>query len=162
MSSYSRRTVLLGAAALSACGFTPAYGPGGGADRLDGNVAVDAPTTQPAYRLVRHLEDRLGRAAAPRYGLSHAIRINERPSAISDDNITLRYNLLGEVTYALRDLDSGEVLTSGKVDSFTSYSTSGTTVATEAAKRDASDRLMVILGDAMITRLVAVAPGLPA
>lgn len=162
MWSYSRRSLLLGAAALSACGFTPAYGPGGGAARLDGMVEADAPTTRPAYRLVRHLEDRLGRAAAPRYGLSYAIRINEQPSAISQDNITLRYTLRGEITYALRDLESDEVLTSGKVDNFTSYSASGSTVATQAAERDAHDRLMVILGDMIIARLVAAAPGLPA
>lgn len=162
MSSFDRRVFLLSAAALAGCGFTPAYGPGGGAGRLDGNVAIDAPVTEPGYRLVRHLEDRLGRAATPRYGLSHAIDIKERSSAISDDNITLRYTLLGEVTYALRDLTTGAVVTSGKVDNFTSYSTTGTTVATQAARRDASSRLMVILGDQMITRLIVAAPGLPA
>lgn len=162
MSWFSRRAVLFGAAALGGCGFAPAYGPGGGATRLQGMVEMDAPATQPGYRLVRHVEDRLGRAAAPRYGLSHAIDIRETPSAITPDNITLRYTLLGEVTYALRDLRSGEVVHSGEVDNFTSYSASGTTVATQAAAQDASDRLMVILGDQMIARLFAAAPGLPA
>ncbi len=162
MSSFNRRIFLLGAAALAAgCGFTPAYGPGGGAERLDGQVAMDAPTNQPAYQLTRHLEDRLGRASNPRYGLSYAIDISESPTAISENDVTLRYNVLGQVTYALRDLSSGMVVSSGKVDSFTSYSTSGTTVATQAAERDARDRLMVILGDQMITRLIATAPSLP-
>jgi len=163
MSSFNRRFILLAAgSALAGCGFTPAYAPGGGGARLDGNVAVDAPTTQPAYQLVRHLEDRLGRAGNARYGLSYAIELDEATSAISQDNITLRYNVLGEVTYALRDLSTGAVVASGKVENFTSYSTTGSTVATQAAERDASDRLMVILGDQMITRLIAAANSFPA
>ena len=163
MSSFSRRVFLGGAAiALTGCGFTPAYGPGGGAARLDGNILMDEPKTQPAFQLTRHIEDRLGRASNPRYGLSYAIEIAEEPIAISENDVTLRYNVLGEVTYALRDLSTGAVVNSGKVDSFTSYSTFGTTVATQAAERDAQDRLMVILGDQMITRLIASAPSLPA
>jgi len=164
MSSFNRRTVLLGALAtgLAGCGFTPAYGPGGSAAQLNGAILVDEPTTRPAYLLTRHLEDRLGRAANARYGLSYSIDISEAPIAISPNDVTLRYNVLGEVTYALRDLGSGAVVTSGKVDNFTSYSTSGTTVATQASEKDARDRLMTILGDQIITRLIVATPDLPA
>ncbi|WP_371229367.1 LPS assembly lipoprotein LptE [Roseovarius sp. 2305UL8-3] len=164
MSSFNRRTVLLGslATALAGCGFTPAYGPGGSATQLNGTILVDEPTTRPAYLLTRHLEDRLGRASNAQYGLSYAINISESAIAISPNDVTLRYNVLGDVTYALRDLGTGAVVTSGKVDSFTSYSTTGTTVATQASQKDAENRLMTILGDQIVTRLIVAAPGLPA
>ena len=162
MSSFNRRNVLftgLALAGLTGCGFTPVHGAGGVGAQLEGAILVDEPKTRPAYLLTRHIEDRLGRAANPRYGLSHSIEVSLSPIAISANNVITRYNVLGEVTYALRDLQTGAVVTSGKVDNFTSYSTSGTTVATQAAERDARDRLMTILGDQIITRLYAAAPG---
>ncbi|MBL3565900.1 hypothetical protein JMM59_12930, partial [Rhodovulum sulfidophilum] len=51
--------------------------------------------------------------------------------------------------------DSGSVVQSGEVDSFTAYSATGSTVATRTAERDAYRRLMVILADEMVTRLLA-------
>lgn len=162
MSSFNRRSFLiLSAVSLSACGFTPAYSPAGGGTGLHGVIELDAPKTRPDYLLTRHLEDRLGRGSDMRYGLSYSIDLSEAPIAISANNVTTRYNVLGEITYALRDLSSGAVLTSGKVESFTSYSTSGTTVATQASEKDAQERLMVILGDQIVTRLLAAAPNLP-
>ena len=162
MSSFNRRSLLIMAAfSLTACGFTPVYAPGGGGNRLHGNIAVDDPKTRPAYLLTRHIEDRLGRSVDARYGLSYSIELDLAPIAISANNVTTRYNVLGEITYALRDLQSGAVLTSGKVENYTSYSTSGTTVATLASQKDANERLMTILGDQMVTRLLAAAPDLP-
>lgn len=163
MSSFNRRSfLLLAGLGLAGCGFTPAYGPGGDGVLLQGRIEVDAPQDRPAYLLTKHLEDRLGRSSDPRFGLSYSIDISEAPIAISSNNVTTRYNILGEVTYALRDLQSGAVVSSGKVENFTSYSASGTTVATQAAEKNAQERLMIILGDQMITRLLAAAPDLPA
>lgn len=162
MSSFSRRSVLLSAAALAGCGFAPAYGPGGAATRLRNAVRVDAPDSRPGYLLTRRVEERLGRAEPARYGLSYSISLDDKQIAISPENVTTRYNKLGTVTWALRDLDSETVLADGKAESFTSYSASGTTVATQAAERDAEERLMTILADRIITRLTAEADSLPA
>lgn len=163
MSSFNRRLFLLSAAALPVvgCGFAPAYGPGGAATRLQNSILADEPRTGPDYVLVRQLEDRLGRGAPARYGLSYAVTLSEELIAINPQNITTRYNLLGTVTFALRDLASGAVLTSGEVESFTGYSASGTTVATSAARRDATSRLMTILADQMVARLTAASGSLP-
>jgi LPS-assembly lipoprotein len=49
---------------------------------------------------------------------------------------------------------------SDEVSNFTGYSTFGTPVATQAAERDAEARLMQMLADQMLTRLVAAA-GMP-
>ena len=47
---------------------------------------------------------------------------------------------------------------SGEVSTFTAYSTTGSPVATAAARRDAEDRLMVALADQLVSRLLAGAP----
>ncbi len=166
MSSCNRRLLLLGAAsALAGCGFEPAYGPAGSANKLQGRVRVDDPVGRPAYLLTREIEDRLG-AAPPQgaggvYGLSYAIRVNEQAVAILSNNTATRFNVSGLVTYALRDLDSTAVLLSGQASTFTSYSAFGTPVATQAAARDAEKRLMVILADQIITQLIAESGSLP-
>ena len=162
MSWYNRRLLLLSCAALAGCGFAPAHGPGGAAMRLRGAVLVDEPDSRPGYLLTRRFEERLDRATRPRYGLSYSISLTDRPIAISQANVITRYNKLGQVKWGLRDLDGDAVLLSGTEDSFTSYSASGTTVATQAAERDAEARLMTILTDRIITRLTAQAGALPA
>lgn len=151
-----RRAVLLGALALGGCGFTPVYGPGGSARGLQGAVEVDPPRDREGYLLVRHLEERLGRASQPKYGLSIAINLQEERMAITEDNVATRLNLLGKATYALRDLSTGEVIGSGTAESFTGYSTTGSTAASRAAEKDAAERLMVILGDKIVTQLMAL------
>jgi len=161
MSWYNRRLFLISAAALAGCGFTPAFAPGGAATRLQGRVLVDEPDSRPGYLLTRRFEERLGRANPARYGLSYSIGLTDSAIAVSSTNVITRYNKIGTVTWALRDLQTDKVLTSGKAESFTSYSASGTTVASQAAERDAEARLMVILTDQIITRLIADAEKLP-
>ena len=161
MSLFNRRSILLGIAALSGCGFTPAYGPAGGAQKLQANILVDAPSDRDSYLMTQNLEERLGRAADPQLGLSYSLKLTEERMAVTANNITTRFNVVGKATYALRDLDSGAVLTTGTVDSFTGYSADSTTVATLSAGRDARERLLAILADQITTRLIAVAPDLP-
>jgi LPS-assembly lipoprotein len=48
---------LLGALALSGCGFTPVYGPESGARTLLNTVEVDPPRDREGYLLVRHIEE---------------------------------------------------------------------------------------------------------
>ena len=57
--------------------------------------------------------------------------------------------------WALADLATGARLTGGRVDNFTSYSATGSTVASLAAEEDASLRLMRILADQIVARLLA-------
>lgn len=155
----TRRAALLGVlVTLPACGFAPVYGPTGSGTALQGAVLADSPVTREDFLLVREIETRLGRAQPGRYGLSYGITVDSEAVAISAANVTTRYNLLGEVTYALRDLETQAVITSGKARNFTGYSASGSTVATQAAERDARERLMSIMADQIITRLIVAAP----
>lgn len=157
MSSSDRRAILcrLAALPLAACGFTPAYGPGGPAAGLLDRVTVDAPDDKDSFDLVARLEERLGRTRAPDYRLSYRIETTTEAQAIAPDNTINRYQVIGSVAYALHDADTGAALSSGKVSSFTAYSAFGTSVATAVSEADAHARLMRLLADQIVTRLIA-------
>ncbi|WP_249200540.1 LPS assembly lipoprotein LptE [Thetidibacter halocola] len=152
---------LLAAATLPACGFAPVYGPGGAGNRLMGRIAVDAPETPVAYLFNRRFEERMGgRGATSPYRLSVRIETDRQElGTTSVGNIT-RYRLIGRVFYTLRD-QTGTVLTEGRTNAFTGYSTTGSTVATLASERDARDRLMTLLADQVIDQLILSAPDFP-
>ncbi|MEP3344948.1 MAG: LPS assembly lipoprotein LptE [Litoreibacter sp.] len=154
MSSFNRRFFLLSLPALAACGFEPVYGTGGSAENLRGSILVDAPTTRNSFDLVAQLEQRLGRAQAPVYGMSVQLAVSEEGLAITDTNDIERYNVLGRANFALRDLGTDEEVYSGSVNTFTAYSASTQSVATLAAERDANSRLMTALADKITTDLL--------
>lgn len=155
MSLPDRRFVLLAPLALAACGFSPVYGPGGNGQRLQNRVLVDPPGSQDSYLLVRELEERLGRASDPAYGLSMILNISEARLAIDREGDTGRFNRIGIVDYSLRDLATGQIVTSGKVENFVGYSATGTTVETLAGELDAQKRLMIVIAEQIVTRLYA-------
>lgn len=150
-----RRSLILMPLALAACGFTPAYGPGGPAQGLMGTIRAADPDTKDAFELVKQLEARLGRAEAARYDLAYTITTEAIGVGYTPDNSITRYNLTGRVDWTLSDRGTGQRLTGGRVDSFTSYSATGSTVAGLAAEEDARRRLMVILADQIVARLLA-------
>ena len=162
MSWCDRRAILLGALALAGCGFTPSFGPGGAAEGLRGALLVDTPTDRDTFLLTRRIEERLGRADAPRYGLSARMTLTQEQMALTRTNVIARLNIVGKADWTLRDLGSGAVLASDSAASFTGYSATGTTVETLAAARDARERLVAILADQIIAQLLAAAPRLPA
>ena len=140
---------------VAACGFTPVYGTGGTGTVLQNNLLVDEPDTRQGYFLTREIEDRLGRATDPAYGLTVKLETSEEALAIDADGDIARYDILGSADYVLRDLATGAIVGSGKVNAFTGYSTTGSTVASLAAQRDATKRLMIQLAEQIVTRLYA-------
>ena len=156
MSLFNRRTLLALPLALAACGFSPVYGPGSSGARLQNSVLVDAPGNRDAFLVTRRIEERLGRAGEPAaYTLALTVTSSSSGLAVDSGGSITRYNLLGRANYALRDTATGQIVTSGSVDNFTGFSTTGTTMATFAAQRDAQERLMTILADQVIARLLA-------
>lgn len=156
--SERRRPVALAlcaVAALAACGFTPAFAPGESAARLRGALDVAEPTSQVTYRFAQQMEARLGAAPGGAYRLGYAISIAGQGQAITADQVTQRYTLLGTVDYTVTETATGRVLTSGQETGFTGLGTAGTIVATDTAVRDAQDRLMVILADRVADELVS-------
>ena len=161
MSSSDRRTLILSLAALaglSACGYRPVLAPGGPGAGLIGRVALRDPSSRYDFALVEALEARLGRGGEGAYRLDYTISVESERVAVTQQNVTTRYNLVGQVDYRLRAAEGGRVA-SGRVNSFVSYSASGTVIATEAAQRDAEERLMRVLADSLVTRLYAELAG---
>ena len=159
MSSPDRR-IFLGLALLAGCGFAPAYGPGGPANALTGAVRAADPTDRNGFDLVGRLEERLGRPQVARFDLAYAITTKAIAVGVTPDGTITRYNLSGAVDWTLTD-QTGARLAGGTVDSFTSWSATGSSVAGMTAEQDANTRLMRILADQIVARLLATAPTLP-
>jgi LPS-assembly lipoprotein len=153
--------ILLAPLSLAACGFSPALAPGGAATRLLGTVKAADPTDKNAFDLVERLEERLGRPQDARYDLTYTITTEAVGVGITTENEITRFNLKGVIDYGLTDRATGATLTRGRVQSFTSYSATGSTVAGLAAEEDAAYRLMRILADQIVARLLAEAASLP-
>lgn len=154
MWSPDRRTALLGLLALSGCGYQPVYGPKGGAQRLLGNIRPRDPVSFEDFAFNRRLAERLGPEGDAPFDLDYRMNIGIVSQAITSEEVTTRYSLNGTVEFALRDR-TGQVLTQGQVSSFTSYSTTGTPIATLSAEADARQRLAHMLADQVVTRLLA-------
>ena len=159
---YNRRRfgVVLTAAALAGCGFTPVYGPDGTGAALLGQLSLDPPQDRNAYLLRRRIEERLGQATAGAWRLSTQIKTDDIGLGFTTDGDITRYNINGTTDYTLRRTGSSEIFRQGKIQHFTSYSATGTTVATLAAKRDAEVRLMTILADQIIDQLLIISEDL--
>ncbi|MCQ0969448.1 LPS assembly lipoprotein LptE (plasmid) [Paracoccus sp. TK19116] len=153
----TRRGFLLAALlALAACELTPVYGTGGAATKLFGQVRPADPQTADDFAFNRRISERLG-PEGDAYALGYSLRIAVVPQAITPDAVTRRYSLNGTAQFTLTD-QSGQLVTRGQVSNFTSYSTTGTTIATLAAEADARERLARMLADQVVTRLLAAAP----
>lgn len=155
-----RRLLLtLPLAALAGCGFAPVYAPGGGAEGLTGQIRAADPTDPASFALVARLEDRLGRPGAVAYDLRYQITTETAAIGVTPEGATLRYRLSGAVDYTLINRASGAALTSGRVESFTAWSATGSVVAGLTAEEAAAERLMQILADMIVARLLAGASG---
>ena len=163
MSSSDRRKLLalLGVLPLAACGFTPVYGPGGAGSRLQNRLGFAAPADVLGFTLVSRLEDRLGRSDAPSHELSYRIATADSDLAVTGSADVNRVNISGTVGFAVTELATGRVVQTGEVTTFTAYGTTGSPVATLAARRDAQARLMTALADQIVTRLMAGAATWP-
>lgn len=141
--------------ALMACGFTPAYGPGGPAAGLQGSVSVASPGDKYSFDLVERLEERLGRPKTVAYDLTYSISATAAGVGVTPDNAITRYNLNGRIDWALVSRATGQRVTGGSVHSFTSFSATGSTVAGQSAQDDAARRLMRLLADQIVSHVLA-------
>ncbi len=154
-SAPGRRAFLLMPLALAACGFTPALAPGGGAAGLLGTVRAANPTTKNDFDFVERIEERLGRPEDHRYDLAYTISTEALGVGITADSRTTRYNLTATIDYRLTETAGGAEVAKGRVQSFTAYAATGSTVAGLAAEEDAAYRLMRLLADQIVARLTA-------
>ncbi len=90
---------------------------------------------------------------APQAILTVTMEQSTGPAAISIDGDTTRFNIQGTAQWSLTTGDNVS-LGSGNVRSFTAYSSTGSTVATQTAADDAAARLAVALADLIIARVL--------
>ena len=149
----SRRGFLSAALVLAGCGLTPVMDPS--SQRLYNQILIQAPVNRTEYELVRNLEAQLGAAKSARFALHYELKVTEDNIVVSAAQEISRYSLVGELEYSLLDKD-GAFLTRQTAKSFTGYSATGTTVATQRAQRDAYDRLMAILAGQVASALLTL------
>jgi LPS-assembly lipoprotein len=123
--------------------------------RLYNQILIQAPVNRAEYELVRNLEAQLGAAKNARFALHYELKVTEDNIVVSAAQEISRYSLVGELEYSLLDKD-GAFLTRQTAKSFTGYSATGTTVATQRAQRDAYDRLMAILAGQVASALLTL------
>ena len=159
MSSFNRRTLLTLPlalpAVLAACGFTPAYGPAGPAQGLQGGIRAADPGDKNGFDFVTAIEARFGRSKDPRYALAYTITTEAVGVGFATDTTITRYNLTGRVDWSLTDTESDTRIAGGTAENFTSWSATSATVAAVAAEQDAAKRLMVILADQIAAEILA-------
>ena len=155
MSSCNRRSFLILPLALAACGFTPAYGPKGPAQRLQGAVYANDPSDKNSFDFVAAIEARFGRAQDAAYGLAYTIRTEAVGAGYTTSNTITRYNLKGSIDWTLIDLATETRLAGGTAENFTSWSATGSTVAGLSAKEAAAERLMTVLADQIAAQILA-------
>lgn len=166
MSSFDRRKLLIALSGLfvlgtAGCGMRPAYGPGGAGHALRGRVRAEDPQTRNDQLFMARIEERLGPPQQVEFALSYDISTGSDAVLGSGSLVDSRSQIFGRASYELRRTDeNGAVIDSGDVTQFVGYSTTSTPLANRAAREDAQARLMALLADGVVTRLLAVgAPG---
>jgi LPS-assembly lipoprotein len=157
---FNRRALLAIPLALAACGFTPAFGPSGPATALRGTIALSDTNSRDGFEFIKRVEDRLGRPSAARFDLDYRIATKKASLGFTIDGAITRFNLTGSVTWTLKDRATGKVLANGVEQNFTAWSATGVTIAAVNAESDAKARLIRILADQVIQRLIALSPTL--
>jgi LPS-assembly lipoprotein len=142
---------MLGLLGLAGCGFAPIYGDGA---MTQGAFTFETDDSVLGFRLRMRLEDRLGQPNGARFVVKVTLDTSERAAAITEDGDTSRLNVIGTANWSITDAATGQQFETGEVAAFTSYSATGSTVATQTANDDARARLAVMLADMIVTRVL--------
>ena len=133
---------------MSACGFSPVYEAGSPLSSKLSDIYIAEPNTHPEYLLVRNLEERLGHNPNANLLLKHDVWVYEEDIAYG----AARVQIVGQVGYHLISRDDERVIASGKVVSFAGHMPNNPLYQT--SKSAATERLMQILADKLITKLI--------
>jgi LPS-assembly lipoprotein len=139
-------------ASVTGCSFKPAFKSNGVAKELRGNIEFDIPADRNTYKLVSKLEENFNRSNSPTYKLG--VSLAQSSKGLGGFGNISRYNLMGTASFNLRSIETGEILLEDKVSTFTSYSASSQTLATETAARAAQERLMRALANKITSSII--------
>lgn len=152
-----RRALLAGFAALglAACGFTPAYAPGGAGAALRGRVAPREAVTADELAFAEAIRRRFGAEAGSAHTLDYTLVLATVTQATAPDNAAIRTALAGTADYRLTEAGTRRLLAEGRASATTSWETGGSPVAALAGEAAARERLAQMLADQVATRLIA-------
>ena len=148
---FNRRKFIFLFSALAGCSFVPVFKLQNSSQYLKGKIELLEPTSREEYVLVSRLEESFGPVEKVLFKLSVSTSVGKKGFG-SLGNIS-RYNLPGSASFVLTEVSTGKVIISDEVNTFTSYSASAQTLATETAERSARDRLMKALADQITTSI---------
>ncbi|MFN6982551.1 MAG: LPS assembly lipoprotein LptE [Brevundimonas sp.] len=131
---------VIGALAVSACGFTPMYAEPAVGSPLR-RIAVSAQDDRLGYRLREQLEDALGwdRSATPLYRLTTQVEQERRSLGRRIDDTATRYELTVKASWTLTPVAGGTPAT-GVQTVTTTYAAADQPYAAIAAQQDGEER----------------------
>ena len=133
--------IALSALVLSACGFTPLYGPQAVTKGL-GAIEVVAPEGRAGYLLREKLDDALARDvnALPSYRLIYSVKEMRYARGVRVDNVANRYELNLTANWRLVDVKTGQQVHSGSAAATVTYDSADQPYASIAAQQDSQER----------------------
>ena len=145
---------LLGAAALSGCGFTPLYGSNGVMASLSGVAVETEDQDRVDFLLEQALRDNLdSRGEAHAYTLRTRARASSTRLGVGADDVASRSSLALTVAYGLvRHSDEAVILTDA-ITVRASYDVPREPYAAVAAERDAENRAAREAADRIVSQL---------
>jgi LPS-assembly lipoprotein len=139
--SLSAAVLAVAAVALSACGFTPLYGPQSVTKGLSA-IEVVAPPGRAGYLLREKLDDAFGRDVGmlPSHRLVYTVNEQRYPRGVRVDNVANRYELSLTASWALMDSKTGQAVRSGTTSVAVTYDSADQPYAAIAAQQDGEER----------------------
>jgi LPS-assembly lipoprotein len=129
------------ALALSACGFTPLYGPQSVTKGLSA-IEVVAPQGRAGYLLREKLDDAFGRdvSVPPSHRLVYTVNEQRYPRGVRVDNVANRYELSLTANWVLTDSKTGKTVRTGATTAAVTYDSADQPYASIAAQEDSQER----------------------
>ena len=139
--TLSAAVLAVAAIALSACGFTPLYGPQSVTKGL-GSIEVVAADGRAGYLLREKLDDALARDAnlPPTHRLVYTINEMRYARGVRVDNVANRYELSLTANWRLLDVKTGQAVRAGSTSAAVTYDSADQPYASIAAQQDSQER----------------------
>lgn len=165
----SDRRRLLRAAALApvalvaaACGFEPMYGTGTAARAGLGQVYVELIPSASGYVLRDWLINELGPAVDPTHRLEVDLDLETEGVALTTQNVTTRFNVIGTARYRLVPMTGGPPVLSNTVETVAGFSApeseTSSAYASRVAEADATRRVARQLAERIALQLSIASP----
>lgn len=126
---------------LSACGFTPLYGPELVTKGL-GSIEVVAPEGRVGYLVREKLDDALARNVnlLPTHRLIYIVKEQRYARGVRVDNVANRYELNLTADWKLLDVKTGQVVRAGSSSAAVTYDSADQPYASIASQQDSQER----------------------